>query len=244
MEPIGLFPMPKKKIILSGMVGSGFQLTIFSIGYGLIGCFMNDTNSVSIFWLSILGVYLISAGCNGFISGYVYKYMNGKRWIKSIVVSAMMFGVPFILSYFVINIVLKNIGYHLALNLPQLLMLFWTWGFLTIPLALYGGVLGRHSIESLRTDLISIQELKSRSYPPLSIICANCFLPYIGCESSLYYLFHSTISSLDTSRYLYGITTMLLISILLLTIFISSVSIHFYRKNANNIWWEIFVLSG
>lgn len=243
MEPIGLFPMPRRKIILSGLVGSGFQLSILSIGVGLIGSVVGNRYSDGVFWLCMVGIYLISTGCNGFISGYVYKFLNGKRWIKSIFISSSMFGVPYIMSYLIINLILKYIGYSLALNLPQLMMLFWIWGFLTVPLSLYGGVIGRNSIASLRTDLISKQDLKLPSHPPLSIILANCILPYIAFETLIYNLSIQP-AILSTSRYLYGISTMMLISILLLTMFISSVSLQFYKRNLSNIWWEIFILSG
>jgi hypothetical protein len=224
-------------------VGSGLQLSILSIGTGLVGCIVGDRYSDGVFWLCMVGVYLISTGCNGFISGYVYKFLNGKRWIKSIFISSSIFGVPCILSYLVINLILKYIGYHLALSLPQLLMVFWIWGFLTLPLSLYGGAIGRNSIASIRTDLISKQDLKLQSHPPLSIILANCILPYIAFETSIYNL-STQLTILSTSHYLYGISTMMLISILLLTMFISSVSLQFYKRNISNIWWEIFTLSG
>ena len=210
---------------------------------GVIGCVVGDTYSNGVFWLCMGGVYLISTWCSGFISAYFYKFLNGKRWIKSIFISSGIFGVPCIMSYLVINLILKYIGYHLSLNLPQLLLLVWIWAFLTLPLFLYGSVIGRNSIASLRTDMISKQELKWPSHPPLSIILANCILPYIAFETLIYNL-STQLAILSTSRYLCGISTMMLISILLLTMFISSISLQFYKRNISKIWWEIFILSG
>ncbi|KAL8292186.1 hypothetical protein RQP46_001652 [Phenoliferia psychrophenolica] len=141
-----VFRAPKKRMLLSVIVGSGMQLAAMSavtLFFALLG-FLSPSNRGSLSTVMIVCWTLF-----GFIAGYVstrlYISMKGEDWRKNIALTAMLFPTILFVTLFLLNFFLIGAGSSGAVPFGTFMAIMALWFLINIPLTIGGAWVGARS---------------------------------------------------------------------------------------------------
>ncbi|CAD7957324.1 unnamed protein product [Amoebophrya sp. A120] len=258
-----VFRAPPARLWFCASIGAGTQLAIMAGFTILCGCVEHFHQRGSVVQ-TMAYAYLVSSICGGYVSGNWYQKLGGQTWTLNMFVTCLTFALPCFLVWAVCNTIAIAYQSTAAFPFGYILLLFFLYFFVTVPLTLIGCALGKQiALRDLRRN-----EQAAGSYFPcrtnklerqipgaeagtllsggLMLNVTQCFttsfLPFVSIYVELHYIFDSM---WGPARYtVYGI---LLVSVLLTVINSCLLSLFFLylqlKREDWRWWWQSF-LSG
>jgi hypothetical protein len=236
-----VFRFPQHKSLFCAFAGTGLQvlvLSFFVFGLSLVGTFY-PYNRGSMFTALIL-LYALTAGTAGYTSASYFKQMEGKRWVRNLLLTVAVFSVPLVMVFSFNNTVAWIYGSTAALPFGTIVVMLLLWLLVSTPLTIAGGVVGKNS----RVDFAA--PCRTNKYPreipdmpwyrsmiPQMVMAG--FLPFSAIYIELYYIFAS-VWSLKVYT-LYSILFIVFCILLIVTAFVTIVLTYFQLAAEDHRWW-------
>ncbi|CAG0912809.1 unnamed protein product [Notodromas monacha] len=221
-----VFRYPKFKRIFCAVVGAGSQFLVLISGLVVMGI-MRLFDVANHGAATSTGCVLFAFTCiiAGYVSGALYKMMDGDKWVSLVNVTAALFVGPFFVVWAVDNCVAWSYGSTQALPVSILISLVALWMFVGYPLTVIGSLLGKNLTSTFeppcRTKNVPREIPPSPIYSawPGHIIFGGC-IPCSAIAVELYYIFGAV-----WGREEYTLYGLLLIMMMMLIFITASVSI-------------------
>lgn len=236
-----VFRFPIHKSLFCAFAGTGLQvlvLTFFVFGLALIGTFYPYNRGAM--FTALIVLYALTAGCAGYTSASYFKQMEGKKWVRNLLLTIGVFCGPLLVVFAFNNSVAWVYGSTAALPVGTIIIMILIWLLVSAPLTIIGGVLGKNAkvdfAAPCRTNKYprEIPDLPwYRSTIPQVIMAG--FLPFSAIYIELYYIFAS-IWSLKVYT-LYSILFIVFCILLVVTAFVTIALTYFQLTAEDHRWW-------
>lgn len=191
-----VFRGPSYPLILSALVGTGYQVAIVSfivIVSAIVGELYTERGSIlntGIF------AYALLSSVNGYFGGSLYAQLHGRNWIKQCLVSAALLPSLVCGTAFMINFIAMY--YHASRAIPfgTMLSVAAICLFIILPLTLLGTIVGRNTRGYInnpcRVSSVPRPIPEKKWYmEPSIIILLGGILPFGSISIEMYFIFTS-----------------------------------------------------
>ncbi|CAF0940009.1 unnamed protein product [Rotaria sordida] len=242
-----VFRFPEYRELFSSIIGVGSQFLSIFIGillFAFAGMFTVHRHGSLI--ASVIILYALTSCIAGFVSGRIYRQLQGQYWTWNIILTANLFTIPFFFIWSIINTFAWAHGTTQALPYTTVLILAIMWLFVGFPLTILGGIFGKNCTSNFdspcRTKAIA-REIPQVSWYRTNIIrmLIGGFLPFSSISVELYYIF-STFWGREQYM-LYGILTIVFLILILVTASISIALTYFQLTSEDYRWWWQSIIS-
>lgn len=202
---------------------------------------------------SILAAAVIIYSLTSVVAGYtatkLFFQMNGKAWARCVLLTAVLFPVPVVLVFSYVNSVAVVHGSISALPFSTVFTLASLYGFVCVPLTLFGGLLAKNYASKdmqapTRTTKVA-REIPSETplfkSRPFQMLVAG-FLPFSAVYIELHYIFTSM-----WGHQIYTLFGILFFAFVLLVIVTSSITVsllYFQLTREDHRWWWMTFVNG
>lgn len=136
-------PPSKRPMLFCVMVGVGNQLlgmALVTLFFAAVGVLAPSNRGKLV--IALLVVFVLLGMLAGYTSARTYKMFKGKRWQLCTVLTAMLFpGILFTLFFF-LNLFVWGAGSDAAVPFGSILLVFFLWTGISVPLVFAGAFLG------------------------------------------------------------------------------------------------------
>lgn len=150
-----VFRFPNHVNFLSSLLGNGTQLIALSgliLFLSLLGVYYPDY-SYRTMYLSIIIVYVITTGINGFVSGMFYKQLGGENWINNVLLSTFLFVGPIFSCWSILNTIALYYGSTSAFPFKSIVIILALYFLISFPLQLIGSITAKKFCWSFSSTL-------------------------------------------------------------------------------------------
>eukprot|EP01015_Nassula_variabilis_P007587 TRINITY_DN1582_c0_g1_i8.p1 TRINITY_DN1582_c0_g1~~TRINITY_DN1582_c0_g1_i8.p1 ORF type:complete len:463 (-),score=127.17 TRINITY_DN1582_c0_g1_i8:63-1451(-) len=243
-----VFQIPSQRNLLCALTGSGMQLTSLVFILVVIGClgvyYGADGSVKAAAWL----LYSLTAIIAGYVSGRLYKYLNGPHWALNIITTAVIFPIPLFIIWFILNNLAWAYGSSAAIPFGTIVIILLMWAVVTFPLTILGGITGRMKAkDSVLDDKFSklmkpIPVLLWYRKAPISFLIAG-IIPFSAVYLQLNYIFQSIWG--HRLYHLYGILLLAFVLLIIVTACVN-ISLIYFQLNSQDYrwWWRSFINGG
>lgn len=147
-----LFRIPPRSDLLGAMVGVGLQLSCLSVFFHIlafIGVYYTGNDGAMI--VSAIVLYALTSVVGGFTSLYWHKKWHGTQWVRQTGLTALLFALPFGLTFALMHFLSVAYGVTKALSLASIVGVLGLWILLGLPLQFFGGVYGKRIAPQAKT---------------------------------------------------------------------------------------------
>eukprot|EP00922_Rhytidocystis_sp_ex-Travisia-forbesii_P072313 GHVS01107819.1.p1 GENE.GHVS01107819.1~~GHVS01107819.1.p1 ORF type:complete len:615 (-),score=44.75 GHVS01107819.1:57-1901(-) len=246
-----VFRPPPHRMWFCACIGCGAQLFLVVVTIVLVGCFAPYLERGAVLTAGFVG-YMLTSFLAGYISANIYRRLGGIKWAWNIVITALMFMGPIFLIWCVLNTIGLAYSSTAALPFSTAVFLFCGWLFVTLPLTVLGGIVGRQqaarATESgtafpCKTNKLAREIPRVRWYhSPWAQMLTSGFLPFSAIYIELHYVFLSVWGSKIYT--LYGILLLAFAMLLLVAATVSVLLTYFHLNAEDHRWWWRASLSG
>jgi len=244
-----VFRFPPNPNLFCASVGAGAQFLCISLGIlllALIGMFYPGSRG-SLYTAS-LTLYALTSAVAGGVSVNLYRKMGGQKWSWNIVLTACLYGVPFLVTFSFVNTVALLWGTTSAVSFWAIAVVLALWLFVGIPLTVFGGIAGKR-LGSGEFQVPCRTKNFPREIPPIpwyrqapvQMLMAG-FLPFSAIYIELYYIYTSVWG--HNSYTLYGILFLVFIILIIVTACITIALTYFQLSMEDYRWWWRSFASG
>ncbi|KAI3460687.1 hypothetical protein Pfo_017350 [Paulownia fortunei] len=235
-----VFRPPQNLALLSAVVGTGAQLAtlvLLVIILAIVGMLYIGRGAIV---TTFIVCYAFTSFIAGYVSGGMYSRNGGKKWIKSMILTASLF--PFLCFGigFILNTVAIFYGSLAAIPFGTMVVVFVIWAFISFPLALLGTVVGRNWSGTpnnpcrVKTIPRPIPEKKWYLTPSVISLMGG-LLPFGSIFIEMYFVFTSFWNY--KVYYVYGFMLLVFVILIIVTICVTIVGTYFLL-NAENYHWQ------
>eukprot|EP00124_Ichthyophonus_hoferi_P000947 Ihof_evm8s41 gene=Ihof_evmTU8s41 len=235
-----VFRPPACRMLFASLIGTGSHLTfaaMITIGCAMVGDFYEGRGELL---TAAIFVYAATSVVGGYIGGGLYSRLQGKNWIKQLIVQASLFPSVICGVNFLINFV--AISYNSARAIPFSTMLSVTaiGLFIILPLTLIGTLAGRNlagqSNLPCRINPVPRQIPEKKWYmAPIMISLMGGILPFGSIFIEMYFIFTSFWAY--KIYYVYGFMALVLTILVVVTVCVDIVCIYFLLNAEDYRWW-------
>jgi transmembrane 9 superfamily protein 3 len=239
-----VFRAPRHLPTLAALLGTGTQMALLVLFVILITIFGAAYEGRG----TIITVFIVCYALTSFVSGYVSGGFNarnsGKRWIKTMLLTAGLFpGACFGVAFFLNTVA---IFYHSLAAVPfgTMVVIFFMWSFISFPLVLFGTVVGRNwngvPDTPCRVKTIPRPIPDSPWYlRPFAVACLSGALPFGSIFIETYFVFTSIWNY--KVYYVYGFFLLVFLILMIVTLCVTIVGTYFLLNAENHKWqWTAF----
>eukprot|EP00357_Protocruzia_adherens_P027013 CAMPEP_0114990182 /NCGR_PEP_ID=MMETSP0216-20121206/10640_1 /TAXON_ID=223996 /ORGANISM="Protocruzia adherens, Strain Boccale" /LENGTH=643 /DNA_ID=CAMNT_0002353301 /DNA_START=17 /DNA_END=1948 /DNA_ORIENTATION=- len=243
-----VFRPPRRSMLLSALVGNGAHLlamamiTVILAGVGVLSPARRGAMLTSIIYM-----FVLTSNVAGFVSARFYKMMNGPKWFKTTILTALgytgvLFGV-----FFLLNFVLYLEGSSGNVSFVNLLTLLCLWFLVSTPFTFLGSLLGykRQQIENpCKINKIPRPVPQQKWYLRSKFtIFAGGLLPFGSIFIELYFIMSSMWGA--KLYYMFGLLFLVVVIMIFTCAEISIVICYFQLcKEDYRWWWRSFLTAG
>ena len=239
-----VFRAPRHLPTLAALLGTGVQmatLVLFVILITIFGAAYEGRGT-------IITVFIVCYALTSFVGGYVSGGFNarhsGKRWIKTMLLTAGLFpGAVFGVAFFLNTVA---IFYHSLAAVPfgTRVVILLMWSFISFPLVLFGTVVGRNwngvPDTPCRVKTIPRPIPEAPWYArPLAVALLSGALPFGSIFIETYFVFTSIWNY--KVYYVYGFFLLVFLILVIVTLCVTVVGTYFLLNAENHKWqWSAF----
>ena len=239
-----VFRAPMHLPTLAALLGTGVQmatLVLFVILITIFGAAYEGRGT-------IITVFIVCYALTSFVGGYVSGGFNarhsGKRWIKTMLLTAGLFpGAVFGVAFFLNTVA---IFYHSLAAVPfgTMVVILLMWSFISFPLVLFGTVVGRNwngvPDTPCRVKTIPRPIPEAPWYArPLAVALLSGALPFGSIFIETYFVFTSIWNY--KVYYVYGFFLLVFLILVIVTLCVTVVGTYFLLNAENHKWqWSAF----
>lgn len=245
-----VFRFPQNSTLFCATVGTGTQLIVLTfchLALALTGII--STNRRGSILAGVVVLYCLTSIVAGYSSVKLYRQMNGKLWVRCILLTATLFPVPVVAVFLWVNSVALAHGSTSALPVTAVLTCTALYVFVCFPLTVFGGILAKNwaSVEfnaPTRTTKVAREipsEIPWYRGRPFQILIAG-FLPFSAIYIELHYIFASMWGHQIYT--LFGILLLTFILLVIVTSFITVALLYFQLAREDHRWWWTSYING
>ncbi|CAG7837323.1 unnamed protein product [Allacma fusca] len=243
-----VFRPPRKGMLLSVFLGSGFQvlaMTVITLAFACLG-FLSPANRGALMTCAMV-LFVCLGTPAGYVSSRIYKSFGGEKWKSNVILTSMLCpGLVFGL-FFVMNLILWAKGSSAAVPFSTLVALLALWFGVSVPLTFVGAYFGfrKRVIEHpVRTNQIPRQIPEQTIYTQaIPGIVMGGVLPFGCIFIQLFFILNSIWSS--QMYYMFGFLFLVFI-ILVITCSETTILLCYFHLCSEDYrwWWRSFLTSG
>ncbi|KAB8885425.1 hypothetical protein FH972_026793 [Carpinus fangiana] len=241
-----VFRFPKYNSVFAAALGSGsqlFTLTIFIFMLALVGVFY-PYNRGALF-TALVVIYALTSGIAGYTATSFYCQLEGKNWVRNLLLTGSLFCGPLFLTFCFLNTVAIAYNATAALPFGTILVIVVIWMLVTSPLLVLGGIAGKNMKPEFQAPCRTTKY--PREIPPLPWYRSTLpqmamagFLPFSAIYIELYYIFASVWGHRIYT--IYSILFIVFIILLIVTAFITVALTYFQLAAEDHEWWWSLVV--
>ncbi|KAI9118143.1 hypothetical protein K1719_010475 [Acacia pycnantha] len=243
-----VFRYPRCKSLFAAAIGTGtqlFSLAIFIFMLALVGVFY-PYNRGALFTALVI-IYALTSGIAGYSAASFYCMIEGKNWVRNLVLTGSLFTGPLFLTFCFLNTVALAYNSTAALPFGTIVVIFLIWTLVTSPLLVLGGIAGKNSRTQFQAPCRTTKyprEIPSlpwyrRTLPQMAMAG---FLPFSAIYIELYYIFDSVWGHRIYT--IYSILFIVFIILFIVTAFITVALTYFQLAAEDHEWWWRSFLCG
>eukprot|EP00939_MAST-03C_sp_MAST-3C-sp1_P001847 g1847.t1 len=244
-----VFRYPKYKMALASCVGIGTQLLVTGelvVAFALFEIF--DPVQRGNVLTSLILSYCLTSGLGGYVSGRLYKQLEGSNWVRNTFLTSFLVPVPLMSIFMFLNMVAVQHESTAAVPVTTILILILLYSCVSFPLTVIGSIVGKNSTEKLkppcRTNLAPRELPRKPWYRsiPISVIGAGV-LPF----SAVYIELHYIVASIWGHKMytLFGILAVAMTMVLLVVVFVTIACVYYLLASEDyRWWWQSFMYGG
>ena len=243
-----VFRTPSHTLLLSVLLGNGaqiFVMTACTIIFALLG-FLSPSNRGSLGTIILL-LYTVLGFVGGYVSARVYKFFQGEKWKRNIVLTPTLIPGVIFAGFFLLDLFLWAKESSGAVPFTTMLVIVAIWFIISVPLSLAGSWLGFRapSIEApVRTNQIPRQIPPCQTYlKPIPSMLLVGLLPFGAIFVELYFI----MSSIWFSRiyYMFGFLFLCYGLMIITCASVTILMVYFLLCSENYNWqWRAFLAAG
>jgi len=245
-----VFRFPENPSLFCAAVGVGNQLivtTFCHLALALTGL-ISTTRRGSLL-AGVVVLYCLTSFVAGFSSIRLYRQMNGKNWVRCIVLTAGLFPAPTVAIFMWVNSVALAHGSTSALPFTAILTVTALYAFIAFPTTVFGGIVAKNYAPAdfnapTRTTKVAREiptEIPWYRSRPFQILIAG-FLPFSAIYIELHYIFASMWGHQIYT--LFGILLLAFILLIIVTSFITVALLYFQLAREDHRWWWAAYING
>lgn len=245
-----VFRFPEFSDFFCAAVGTGIQLICTSVSLFVLALtgMVSTTRRGSIL-AALIVLYCLTSVIGGYISANLYRQMNGKNWVRNVLVTAFLFPGPTTAVFSWVNTVAIAHGSTSALPFGTILTIIFLYGLLSFPLTVVGGILAKNYANSdfnapTRTTKVA-REIPSEIpwyRGRLFQLAVAGLLPFSAIYIELHYIF-ATIWGHQIYT-MFGIAFLTYVLLIIVTSFITVALIYFQLAREDHRWWWVSYING
>mmetsp|Transcript_32498 Transcript_32498/g.56196 ORF Transcript_32498/g.56196 Transcript_32498/m.56196 type:complete len:582 (-) Transcript_32498:603-2348(-) len=235
-----VFRPPDYLIIFSTLIGAGCQLVVIGLCVLLV-CVVSPLYSYrGKLTYVVLILYCLTSGVNGVVSANYYATHKGKRWIKTMVYSALVIPVPLAVIGFLLNTIAILYSSSAAIPFVSMLQVLALFLFLCLPIHLGGTMIGKNFWSKqefpIKVSPVSqpIRKEKHWFNDPLFLCSVGGLMPFGSISVELYFIFTSFWNY--KFYYVYGLAALAFI-LLAVTLVCVAIVASYFLLNAEDYRW-------
>ena len=242
-----IFRAPSKRpMLLSSLIGTGFQLFLMICLSLLLGVFsyMSPDSGVNLINFGIVSFCILGLP-GGYISTKFYRQFGGTHWVKISLLTSFLFPGSIIIIYSIIDITLVIEKSSAAIDMINILAFFLFWIFAFTPLTLLGSFF---AAKEKRKELPYIINTIPTLIPKKPFYLSVKFSPFITgfiCFGAIFFELNYIMSSIWKNE-TYFLATFVYISFFIFIIINGEITILIIYWNLTkgdyNWWWKSFFL--
>ncbi|CAH8353791.1 unnamed protein product [Eruca vesicaria subsp. sativa] len=243
-----VFRFPTHNSLFAASLGCGtqlFTLTIFIFMLALVGVFY-PYNRGALF-TALVVIYALTSGIAGYTSASFYYQLEGKSWVRNLLLTGCLFCGPLFLTFCFLNTVAITYTATAALPFGTIVVIVLIWTLVTSPLLVLGGIAGKNSKAEFQAPCRTTKY--PREVPPLPWyrsavpqMAMAGFLPFSAIYIELYYIFASVWGHRIYT--IYSILFIVFIILIIVTAFITVALTYFQLAAEDHQWWWRSFLCG
>jgi len=176
-----VFRFPQNKSLYCAALGAGSHLAFATFGLlvsALLG-FVSITKRGSIL-TAMLILYSLGGVVGGFVSGSMFKQMGGVAWVRTLILTSLIFPAPLMIVFSWVNTVAIAQNSTAALPFGTIVTILCLFCFICFPATVVGGILGRNFAKDfgapVRTNKVAREIPEGVWYrsPPIQVRKDNC----------------------------------------------------------------------
>jgi len=231
-------------------IGTGLQLAstvLFVLIMSLLGV-ISTTKRGSIL-AGCVSTYSLMSTLGGYLATRLYFQLNGKNWSRCVILTSVLFPLPLMVVFCLLNSVALAHGSTIALPFGTLISVLALYLFVSMPLTLFGGILAKNFAPKdfnapTRTTKVAreiptdIPWFKNRTF---HMVIAGC-IPFSAVYIELRYIFASV-----WGHELYTMFGILFIAFVLLVLVTSAITVallYFQLAREDHRWWWTAFMNG
>lgn len=242
-----VFRPPAHRMLLSACVGTGIQLALLGLATILITIFGTLFEERGTILTVSIVTYALTSFVGGYVSGGLYAAMDGKSWMRAMMLTAVLF--PGVCCGIALGLNTIAIGYGSLAAVPfgYIVIVVLLWAFLSIPLCVLGTVVGRKYASAPNNPcrvkrIPSPIPLKAWYLTPAAIVAAGGLLPFGSIFIEMYFIFTSFWNY--KVYYVYGFMLLVFVIMMIVTCCVTVVGTYFLLNAENYHWqWTSFTMS-
>lgn len=246
-----VFRPPVHRMWFCACVGSGAHIFFVTLVVALNASFSAYVERGTLLTSALFG-YLLTSFVAGYISANLYRRLGGLQWKLNVLVTIFMFMGPVALIWSALNTIAVAYKSTTALPFSITSTLVFCWFFVTLPLTVFGAMLGRYraskavmskTVFPCKTNRLAreIPMTHWRHSPWLHVILSG-FVPFGAIYMELHYVFMSL-----WGPYMYTLYGVLLCAFAIHLLVAGTVSIlltYFHLHGEDYKWWWRSFVSG
>nr|KAJ3421942.1 hypothetical protein HK105_001744 [Polyrhizophydium stewartii] len=243
-----VFRAPPHLTMLSAFTGTGMQLVIMAFFVILATIAGNLYVERATVLTASIFIYALTSAIAGYYSGSLYTKYSGKRWVRTMFASSLLWPGTVSLTAIAINFVAIYYQTSRAIPFTTMLAILSIWIFLVFPLTLLGAIVGRNWAGTphfpCRVNPIPRPIPDKVWYAePTFIIAVGGLLPFGAVFIELFFVFSSFWEY--KIYYVYGFMLLIYLILLTVTACVSIVATYFLLNSEDHRWhWTVFLSSG
>jgi hypothetical protein len=243
-----VFRFPKHRALFCSIIGCGVQMILIFVSMltlAVIGVFYPHGRGTA--YAAIVIIYSLTAVIAGYVSGSMYRKLNGSVWVHNVLCTVTMFVMPVFVVWAFLNTVAIVYGSTAALPFGTIVALFALYFLVTFPLTLAGAIAGKNYAGDF--DAPTRTKFAPREIPPppaygrqsIQVAIAG-FLPFSAIFVELYYVF---ISIWGHHNFMpFGILYLVFVILCIITACISVSLTYLQLSTEDHEWWWRSILTG
>eukprot|EP00672_Neobodo_designis_P001979 CAMPEP_0174879856 /NCGR_PEP_ID=MMETSP1114-20130205/83469_1 /TAXON_ID=312471 /ORGANISM="Neobodo designis, Strain CCAP 1951/1" /LENGTH=586 /DNA_ID=CAMNT_0016115251 /DNA_START=150 /DNA_END=1910 /DNA_ORIENTATION=+ len=243
-----VFRFPKHRALFCAILGCGVQIMLIFVcmlTLAVVGVFYPYGRGTA--YAAVIVIYSLTAVVAGYVSGGMYRKLNGTVWVHNVLVTVTLFVGPAFAVWAFLNTVAIVYGSTAALPFGTIVALFALYFLVTFPLTLAGAIVGKNYAGDL--DAPTRTKFAPREIPPPPVygrqsvqVAIAGFLPFSAIFVELYYVF---ISIWGHHNFMpFGILYLVFVILCIITACISVSLTYLQLSTEDHEWWWRSVLTG
>ena len=245
-----VFRFPENLGLFCAAVGTGnhlLTLTFIHLTMALMGV-ISTTRRGSIM-AGVIVLYSLTSWVGGYSAVRLYRQMNGKQWVRCVLLTAALFPTPVVAVFLWVNSVALAHGSTSALPFTAILTAIALYTFVALPLTVVGGSMAKsfanpefnaptRTTKVAREIPTEIPWYRGRAF---QVVIAG-FLPFSAIYIELHYIFASMWGHQIYT--LFGILFLAFVLLVTVTSFITVALLYFQLAREDHRWWWVTYMNG